>query len=210
MSTNKIVMLLVFLCAALISSLFIYRFSHQMPPLTLAEDKGTIFTITREIKPFELVAATDEKFTEKNLAGHWTLMFFGFTHCSSICPTTLEVLNRAYEKLHPAYPNLQVVMISLDPTRDSIDVLRNYTQKFNQDFIGVSGKTQNLRKLQSQLGVFSENDGKNSNGDYQIQHTASIMLIDPHGKWAGIFSNGMKPDELAQGFEIAVKSLSRT
>lgn len=204
LSTNKIVVLLVFLCAAIMTSLFIYRISHQDEEKRLPPEQGSLFAAPRDIKPFELVSIPEpgQVFSEKNLAGHWTLLFFGFTHCTSICPATLGLLDHAYKQLHAAHPNLQVVFVSLDPERDSLTVLNNYTQRFNANFIAASGKIQNLRKLQSQLGVMSVKDEA---GKDQLQHTASILVINPQGKWSGLLSNNMKANEFVKAVGISLK-----
>lgn len=118
------------------------------------------------------------------------------------------MMNRAYTKLQATYPNLQVVFISLDPDRDTPESLKAYTQLFNSNFIGVTGKIQELRKLQSQLGIYSDRDNSSSTNDYQLQHTSSILLINPQGQWAGLFKFGLKPEQLARGFEDSIKSSS--
>lgn len=205
-STNKIIMLLVFICAAILTSLFVYRISHQQPSSALPPDQGTLFAAPRDIKPFELVSADGKPFTLDNFRGRWSLVFFGFTHCSMICPTTMDLLKRVYPELHAAYPNLQVVFISLDPERDSPEKLSSYTQSYNKDFIGVSGKMTELRKLQSQLGIYSARDNSaDDSKNYQLQHTASILLINPEGKWSALYKFGLTPEEFVQAVKKSVK-----
>jgi protein SCO1/2 len=200
-STNKIIVFIVFICAALMTSLFVYHLRHKpAPQQALSPEIGIMFSNPRDIKSFELIRADNQKFTQKDFYNHWTLLFFGFTHCSSVCPATLDVMKRVYEKLHAKYPDLQVILVSVDPDRDTPEALAKYTHSYNSDFIGVTGKIQELRKLQSQLGIFSARDNSTGN-DYQVQHTSSIMLINPQGKWAGLFKFGLNPEQLAKGFE---------
>src|SRR5690242_1255425 len=132
--THKIILFVVFVSAALISSLFVCHMNHK-PQTALSADDGLLFPAARDIKPFELVSAVSkEKFTQQNFLNHWTLVFFGFTHCSNVCPTTLDMMSKAYDKLHVNIPNLQVVLISLDPERDNPEALASYTQTYNKDF----------------------------------------------------------------------------
>ncbi|MFZ2315582.1 MAG: SCO family protein [Gammaproteobacteria bacterium] len=203
LSTNKIVALLILLCAAIITILFSFRISHASEANLLDPAVGTLFTVPRDIKPFKLVAAPmpGHAFSEKNLLNHWTLVFFGFTHCATVCPPTLVKLSDIYQSLHPKIPNLQVVFISLDPTRDSLDKLNRYTRQFNKGFMGVSGKIQELRKLQSQLGVFAARDENN-----QIQHTASILLINPQGKWSGLLSDAKPAEVLTKALKTSINT----
>ncbi|MBX3708312.1 MAG: SCO family protein [Gammaproteobacteria bacterium] len=206
-STHKLIIFIVFICAAIMTSLFIYHANHKPNQPILAPDIGLLFPAPREIKSFELMAENGQKFTEKNLYHHWTLLFFGFTHCSNVCPTTLDMIKRVYSNLYNQYPNLQVVLVSVDPERDTPESLAKYTQSYHPQFIGLTGKIQELRKLQSQLGIFSARDTSTSD-NYQVQHTSSIMLVNPQGKWAGIFKYGLKPDEFAKGIEASIRSYS--
>lgn len=208
MSTSKIISFTLFFCAAIIASLFVFHLRHKSLPAPIATNEMTVFSIPRDLKPFELVTTDNKKFTQKDFLNHWTLLFFGFTHCSNVCPTTLDMMNRAYNKLHASYPSLQVVLISLDPERDTPMTLTNYMHSFNNDFIGVTGKITDLRKLQSQLGIFSARDSSSSENNYQIQHTSSIILINPQGKWTGLFKYGLTPEQFAKNFEESVKSFS--
>ena len=198
---HKIILVVVFIAAAIMSSIFVFRMSHSQNQALSADEYSTIFTAPRDLKDFELVKSTGSPFKQTDLLNHWTLLFFGFTHCPNVCPTTMTMLSNAYPDLHKAYPNVQVVLISLDPERDSVDVLANYTKRFHADFIGASGKIQELRKLQSQLGIFSSKE----NGE--LQHTSSILLINPQGKWAGIFKSDMTPTQFTASFNKNVTRL---
>ncbi len=162
----------------------------------------------RDLKSVDLIQANSQTFTDRNLFSHWTLMFFGFTHCNSVCPVTLEMLSKTYPAIHAKVPNLQVVFVSLDPERDTKVELQKYTKNFNAEFIGVSGKIENIRKLQSQLGVYSAREGNGSN--YQLQHTASVMLISPEAKWVGMFKFGLPPKEFEQAVLSAITTISQS
>jgi len=205
----KIITFVVFVCAALITSLFVYHLSQQEKSIVSDNGNSLILPVGRDLKTIQLVSADDKAFTDRDLLNHWTLMFFGFTNCNSVCPVTLEMMSKAYPELHKTLPNLQVVLVSLDPVRDTKATLKKYTQSYNKNFIGVSGKIEEVRKLQSQLGVFSAVDNNQATGkNYQLQHTASIMLISPDGKWVGMFKFGMNPEEFSKAVVSGVTSLS--
>ena len=201
-ATHKIILFVVFISAALITSLFVFHMSHKTDQAQLSDENSMIFPAGRDIKSFELVTSDNKKFSQQDFLRHWTLLFFGFTHCKSVCPTTLSMMDNAYKKLQPLYPNLQVVLITLDPEKDTPEVLAHYTQSFNTQFIGVTGKLKEIRKLQSQLGIFSS-----SNQD-DIQHTTSVLLINPEGKWSGLFKFGLQPEQFANIFDRNVKRLT--
>lgn len=206
LSIHKTILLLVFLCAALMTSLFIVHM-RKPAPLVISENV-TLLPVAREIKPFKLMTHDQQQFTQQNFHQHWTLLVFGFTHCSTVCPMNMGMLKHAYEKLHPAYPNLQVVLISLDPERDSLTQLGHYAHAYHPDFIGVTGKLPEIRKLQSQLGIFSGRDPSVSSKNYQLIHTPSILLINPSGKLSGVFQYGMNPEKFAQVFTQSLNALS--
>lgn len=204
-SNHKIFAFVGFISAALITSLFVYRTTHNQNMTAINDGDTLIMPVGRDLKTIELVNTDNSDFTERNLYKHWTLMFFGFTHCNSVCPVTLEMISKTYPALHSAIPNLQVVFVSLDPERDDKKTLQAYTKSFNPSFVSVSGKIESVRKLQGQLGIYSAIDGTpDKNGDYQLQHTASIMLINPKGKWVGMFKYGMMPDNFKQSVLKAV------
>lgn len=193
LSTVKIFILVILACGILFTALFIYHSRHSSSQVMLANNVGMIFPVPREIKPFQLMTTDQQVFNEKSLRDHWTLLFFGFTHCSNICPTTLDLLKKVYEKLYLQHPTLQVVFVSLDPDRDTTLVLNRYIKSFQPRLIGVTGPIQDLRKLQSQFGVFSALDPQ---APQQIQHTASIMLVNPRGEWLGLYHYGISQKEL--------------
>lgn len=210
-ATHKIIIFIVFICAAIMTSLFIFQLRNKPVRPEYSNDVRTLFPVPRDLKPFNLVSGDNQAFTQQNLYRHWTLIFFGFTHCSNVCPTTLEMISRAYPELKKQFPNLQVVLVSLDPDRDTPQALAQYTRTFNPDFIGTTGKLAELRKLQSQMGVYSAPDPATvSDKGYQIQHTASIMLINPQGQWAGLYKFGLQPKQFATAFSESVRLLDQT
>lgn len=205
-STNKIIVLVVFVCAAIMTSVFVYNWREQAARSVIALDNGSVFPAPRPIKSFELTS-TNQKWTQKNLLGHWSLLFFGFTHCSNVCPTTLDMMKQAYAPLQKAIPNLQVVLISLDPERDTPNTVNAYAKSYHDAFQGVTGNMQELRKLQSQFKIFSARDPE-PNTNYQIQHTSSILLVNPKGEWVGLLHYGMNPQEFVKEVKQSVDYLT--
>lgn len=196
-----------FICAALITSLFVYRTTHLVKTPNLQDDNVLIMPAGRDLKSIDLMTTSGEPFTQRNLFGHWTILFFGFTHCNSVCPVTMGMLSKAYPDLEKAFPNLQVVLVSLDPERDTKVTLQKYTHNFNPAFMGVSGKIESIRKLQSIIGVYSAVEGDKKTGDYQLQHTSSIMLINPEGKWVAMYRYGMTPTAFTEAVKRSVALL---
>lgn len=203
-ATHKIIIFIAFIVAALMASVFIVHARQKNTAPIVAADDGILFPVPRDVKPFTLIRSDNGEFSEKNLHGHYTLLFFGFTHCTTVCPANLAVLNRVYTELHHRSPQLQVVLVSLDPERDTRATLQKYVASFNPAFIGASGKIETLRQIQSQFGIYSQQD--KSGPDYQLEHTPSILLINPQGKWLGLFNYGLSPEKMTTYLQTILTS----
>lgn len=163
---------------------------------------GTLFPQPRAIAPFQLTDDYNKPFTNANLKGHWSLVFFGFTHCPMLCPTTLTTLNQAFQSLTQAkqQPMPQVVFISVDPERDTPKRIRNYLISFNKDFIGTTGKKANLDALTQQFNVMYAKVMASSDAEaneYSIDHSGTILLVDPNGQLYAVFSTPHDPQKIA-------------
>lgn len=130
---------------------------------------------------FSLTDHNEKPLTNDTLLGKWSLIFFGYTSCPDICPTTMGVLEKLNRE--PNFPkNTQTIFVSLDPKRDTAVVLKEYVGYFNDDFIGATGEKKELDKFQEPLGVIYGYDGDTSSDDYIVNHFAAIHVIDPTGK----------------------------
>ncbi|WP_265561828.1 SCO family protein [Sphingomicrobium arenosum] len=140
--------------------------------------------------PFTLVGADGEPFSSHRLAGRPKAVFFGFTHCPDICPTTLADLVRLRQQLG-GEEAFEIVFISVDPQRDGPEEVGRYAELFGTDIIGLTGSQPQLDKVMKQFGVaaiLGENDGS---GNYDVNHTANVFLIDRQGR----FQSTISPEE---------------
>ena len=122
-------------------------------------------------------------------SGQWSLVFFGFTHCPDICPLTLQVLADARKQLADKgmEPLPRIVLVSVDPERDTPEILGQYVQYFGDDNIGITGELEEVRKLTGRLGIFFEKTA--SDGDnYSVDHSAVVLVINPRGQFHALFS----------------------
>lgn len=132
------------------------------------------------------------EFTNASLGGRWSFMFFGYTQCPDICPTALTLMKEvkkvllAPDAVSPA-PTFQVVFISVDPHRDTAELLGQYMAAFDPSFIGVSGDDAALGPLVKKLGVYYQRNDGADNLHYTVDHSATIYLIDPRGRLAAAF-----------------------
>lgn len=157
-----------------------------LSPIELQLNGARVFDQPRELSPFSLTAHNGEAFTLASLEGQWNLVVFGFTQCPDVCPTTLALLNSWYKTLDDdVRKSTNVVMVSLDPARDSEAVLAQYVPYFNEQFIGARGDFLPTKRFANQLNVAFN---KVTHGDdYTIDHSAHIALINPQGHYYGFF-----------------------
>ena len=141
----------------------------------------------RVIKPFQFEDHHGEIFNNENLANKWSVVFFGYTSCPDVCPTTLQELNFAYDELKIASKDVQILLVSVDPVRDTTKKLAQYISYFNNEFIALRAGHSVLFPFARNMGLmYSITDGSKGEG-YLVDHSASIVLINPEGKIAAIF-----------------------
>lgn len=149
---------------------------------------ATRFPVAREIAPFELRDQHGHPFTNAALDGVWSFLFFGYTHCPDVCPTTLGVLNSLAQKLGAEGRDVRFVFVSVDPERDTPEQLGRFLGYFNADFIGVTGTPAEIDQLTGQLGVLHMRvDGGEDATGYLVDHTAGVILVDPDGRYHALF-----------------------
>ncbi len=162
---------------------------------------ATRFPTARSVQPFSLVDHTGSPFDNTSLDGRWSFLFFGYTHCPDVCPTTLSVLNSVAQRLQSAPEAVRFVMVTVDPERDTPDKLGKFVTYFNGDFVGVTGTEDGLQALTKQLGIMymRVNDTDNP-ASYLVDHSAGVFLFDPNGRYHAVFSPPLSADAIAADF----------
>ena len=176
--------------------------------LQLRENSGhvdelaaTRFPVARDINAFELVDHHNTPFTNTTLQGAWSFLFFGYTHCPDVCPTTLSVLNSVAQQLGDAVRDARFVFISVDPERDTPEQLARFVSYFNGDFIGVTGNPEAIERLTRQLGVlYMRVAAADTPGSYLMDHTAGVFLVDPDGKYHAVFMPPLSAENIVSDF----------
>lgn len=172
------------IAAAVIGAWFFQKISQLPQP-----EHALYYQQSREIKPFELTDHNGQSFTKEQLKGKWSLVFFGYTSCPDVCPTTLQNLGFIYEDLKASAKNSQVLLVSVDPQRDTQEKLSQYIAYFNPEFIALRAGHEVLFPFARNMGLMYAISGE---GDgYLVDHSASIVLINPDGNIAAIF----KPEQ---------------
>ena len=149
---------------------------------------STVLDTPMVLSDFNLTADDGTIFNLETLKGQWNLLFFGYTHCPDVCPLTLHQLGQAKKALNESMQNsLNIIMISVDPDRDSTEILHQYVNSFNQKVIGATGTINEINKLTSQLGIFhmaNKEEGQN----YSVSHSAAVVMINKNAEFHAVFS----------------------
>lgn len=158
--------------------------------MSLAETRANglfLFDTPRDPGEFSLIDHHGSPFTREDLIDQWTLIFFGFTHCPDICPTTMAELAELKEQLvGTEASDARVVMLSVDPARDTPERLAQYVPYFNADFIGVTGDFTDILSFAQRLNAPFRKVSE-PGGAYQMEHSANVMLMNPRGDYHGFF-----------------------
>ena len=182
--------------------------ANQVTIESLRNDSFFVYDAPIEIDEFSLTDHNNEPFTRSALKDKWTLVFFGYTFCPDICPITMAAIKQFYDLLEDngTQSDVKVVMISVDPNRDTPEKLAEYVGFFNPEFIGLTGDYNKLYTMARKMNVaFSYLRVDDDN--YLVTHNGEIMLIDPQGNNVGFFKAPYDPQLMLDNFR-AVKKFS--
>ncbi len=159
---------------------------------------GTVMQSPGDAPDFNLMSSLGKKVSLEDYRGKLVLLYFGYTFCPDVCPATLAELGGAMDILGDDADNVQVIMISVDPQRDTPEKLGEYVAHFNPNFIGVTGTEEEIAALATLYGVFYEkHEGTEATG-YLIDHTATVMVIDEDGALKLIWPFGTTAADIAE------------
>jgi len=146
--------------------------------------------------PFQLTDQSGQTVTEKEMQGRPTLIFFGFTHCPDVCPTSLFEISEVLRAMGQDADRVNAYFISVDPERDTADAMKDYLSSFDPHLKGLTGPPEDLAKVISEYRVYAKKVPL-KDGDYTMDHTALVYLMDREGKFVAPFNLKRTPDEAA-------------
>lgn len=172
------------------------------PPPAAELRAGTLLPNPKPLADFALTAQDGAPLSAERLRGRWTFVAFGFTACPDVCPTTMANLAALSDRLAEAgAPAARFLFVSVDPERDTPEGIGRYVRYFNAGFLGATGSHEELRALTRQLGVlYARAPQQDTAMGYLVDHSASILLLDPQVRLAAIFSTPHRPDDMAADF----------
>ncbi|CCE99724.1 SCO family protein [Sinorhizobium fredii] len=148
--------------------------------------------------PFSLIAPDGSTVTDASFRGKWMLVFFGYTYCPDLCPTTLSEIALALERLGPDAAKVQPVFITVDPERDTPDVVGQYIGAIDRRIVGLSGSQRQITAVSEEYGAYSERHPSGASaGDYVVDHSTYIYVMNPQGRFVRGLKAGTPADAIA-------------
>ncbi len=190
---NFRIVLWVLVAVAAIGATLLYRFAPPERPLGVTG------------QAFALASTQGGTFTQDDLRGTPSLIFFGYTFCPDVCPTTLAETTAWREQLGLAPEELRIIFVTVDPERDTPEMVKAYVEGFDPSVIGLVGSVEETEKAKAAFGVFSEKSGDVDSEFYLVDHTALTFLIDADGTFEGTIAYEEASDTALGKIERMVK-----
>jgi protein SCO1 len=171
-----------------------------------ASFRGTTYAEPYPPAPeFSLTDANENVINLNDLRGKVVLLFFGYTYCPDICPTTLAQLKLTMQDLGKKSEHVQVIFISVDPKRDTSESMQSYVERFDPAFIGLGGTEEELSPIWNEYGIFREVEEGTSENNYIVNHTGRIILIDQDGNLRLSYGLQVEPEDISQDIQILLR-----
>ena len=152
--------------------------------------------------PFRLIDHTGKTVTEADFRGRYMLIYFGYSFCPDVCPTTLAVMAQALEKLGSKSQRIVPILVTIDPERDTPQVLADYIKAFGPTFVGLTGSVEAIKDAEKKFRVYAVkkplDPSKGSGGNYGVDHSSVLYLMGPDGKLVNFYDEAVSPDDLAK------------
>ncbi len=180
----------------------------QTPPAESgATTTATVLPTVMELPPVSLIDQTGAAVDQSVFEGQWDVVFFGFATCPDICPITLRVLKDAQQQLEQSGAEVlpRIVLVSVDPERDTPEILAEYMQEFGDNSLAVTGELEQLRTLTSELGIFFEKRYIDEDF-YTVDHSGVVLVIDPEGDVTALFTGPHRAENFVLDLPIVTQS----
>jgi protein SCO1/2 len=173
----------------------------------------TVFSHALELTDFSLVSHKGDEITQDTLKGRWSLLFFGYTFCPDVCPTTLSLLKRMHKGLPENMKDTNMILVSVDPERDTPEKLAPYLEYFGSEFGAITGDLAQITTLSTELHTYfkkaplTKADGTVDTEHYLVDHSANIAIINPEGKYQGYLKAPFTVEQLINDYEVLRNNL---
>ena len=192
----------------LIAGFWFARQQTSTPPLEIS---GFAFPAPKQLSDIELVDQNNQPFDESLFKDKWTFIYVGYTFCPDACPMTMTILDQLYRTLeedNQLTDDIAMMLVSVDPHRDTPDRLNSYVSHFNERFVGATGQREQLKSFADQVSAIYSVPEDKEDPNYLVDHSSSIILIDPNAAVHAIFTPPQQAENLAKDFVVLRKRYS--
>ena len=207
MGLQRILMIIGLAAMAVVAGLWLQL--RMSAPAVPPETNATLLRTARPVGDVRLQDTLGNEFSLQQLKGRWSLVFFGFTHCPDVCPTTLAILSQVARRLEnlPQAQQPQLVFITVDPERDVPEVMKGYVEHFDKNMIGLTGELSQVEALAAQLGVAFQKVPLDQGG-YSMDHSAAIFMLNPGAELNAIISAPHSVEGIAGDYRKIVEFMA--
>lgn len=188
--SSKLLLLGIFIGGVSGSSYFLMK---QFEPESIKN--GRKLKESRPLGAFSLFNQNNRPFNESHLQGKWSLVTFGFTSCPDVCPSAMAAYRDEMNLLEDSLPNFQFILVTVDPERDTPDVLKDYLKNFHPQIVGLTGSLSQIEVFAKMFSVHFQKEGGGK--EYTMAHSPQFFLIDPQGNWTAMYTPPFKRGNLA-------------
>jgi protein SCO1/2 len=168
---------------------------------------GVVYENPKPAPQIILDGSDDAQFNLKSLSDKIVLIFFGYTSCPDVCPSTLSDMKRVTKLLGDDADSVQVIFITVDPDRDTVEKLNSYLSLFDPKFLGLTGSVSDLEKVWDEYGVYREVDTSSKTAaGYLVNHSSRLYLIDQKGRLFLTYGYGTSPESIAEDIEYLISN----
>jgi cytochrome oxidase Cu insertion factor (SCO1/SenC/PrrC family) len=181
------------LWAAAVAAGLLWHESQMLPGLG-----RTVITGKMDVGgPYRLIDQDGRPRTTADFRGKYQLLYFGYTFCPDVCPTTLALIAASLDKMGPQQSRIVPIFITIDPERDKPQILKKYLAAFGPRFVGLTGSAQNIAAVEKEYRVYAKKQPL-KDGNYGMDHSSVIYLLGPDGRLLSFFDDIASPDDLAR------------
>ena len=172
------------------------------------EFAGAVIDPPQPVPDFTLTTGGDTPVSLSDFRGEYVYIYFGYTYCPDFCPTTMSALTRARRELGDAADRMRVVMITVDPERDTPDVIANYVSFFDPSYVGLTGTTAEIDAAGEPFGVFYQKHEGSTETGYLVDHSTRTYLIDPEGNYRVAYPYETTPEQFVTDLRWLIENES--
>jgi protein SCO1/2 len=168
------------------------------------EQKGPLIMASNFAGPINLIDQNNQKFTQEDLKGSYSLIYFGFTYCPAICPTELQRMARVLNALDDKEDNIKPIFITVDPERDDVKTMHQYVKQFHPKIVGLTGTQTQINQAKKSYKIYAAKVQDETMSDYTMDHSSFIYFIDPNNNLLRIFKTDDSVEDMIKVINAAL------